>query len=126
MKSRAALVLLVLLGCSNELEPGTCLDGQDFVMGRCRRPCIRDNDCLLSETCQSGACIPAIDRASPEIRLFQAQPDTVEAGGSTTIDWVVLFAETVEIAGFDGASTIQVLPPTSQLAGTVPLDGIAT
>ena len=40
---------------------GGCMDPLVCVDGRCREPCISDQDCPLQHACTDGACLPTAD-----------------------------------------------------------------
>src|SRR5687768_8996307 len=112
-------LLLLSIGCGEEVPPGKCQSGKKEIDGVCRLSCARDVQCLLSEVCTDGACMPMADPQLPVIRLFAADPSTVQPGGGTQIDYVVLFADSVDMVGDGVEGTVNVLGQTDRLAGTV-------
>lgn len=122
-----SVVLLTFLafastGCPEGVGPAQCPDGRRSVDGTCRLVCSRDSQCLLSEVCDqpTGACLPKVDANRPEIALFEVGPSLVDQGDAIQIDYVVLFAEEVEIVARSGGSETPVLARTPQpLAGEV-------
>jgi cysteine-rich repeat protein len=103
MRARALLVLLALAACKKEIEPATCPERTMSVDDVCRPTCIADSDCLFTEACLTGVCLPRSPNEGPKVRLFE--PDRIavtEADPTVRFDYVVTNATDVELAPMPG------------------------
>jgi cysteine-rich repeat protein len=92
--------------CKDEILPVQCPATTANVDGICRPTCSTENDCLYSESCINGVCLPKSASEAPEVRLFRPDRLAVTPEDPTVrFDYVVTNASSVEMTPIPGALT---------------------
>lgn len=84
-----------LTGCPQSVDLA-CPSGAQLEGDVCRVACAAQSQCLLSEQCLQGLCVPKIGD-TPEIALFAISPLRLEPGAAAKLQYVALFSDQLEL-----------------------------
>src|SRR5688572_3615240 len=104
----SVLSALFLIACKEQpVEPADCPDTTTEIGGICRTKCTGSEQCLLTELCERGACMPEPITEMPRIKVLTVDPVPVERGASVAIDFGAVSTDYVhlEVLWDDGSST---------------------
>jgi cysteine-rich repeat protein len=117
----AAILLAAVAGCGKKNV--ACPAGTKSIAGSCLVACAHDDQCLLSETCDSsaGACTRG-HGARPTIVDLHADQDPVSIGRPAKIVYVVENATSVTVDPAPGDGSMLTLPMGSAWSGPLTMD----